>query len=360
MPMNSVIQEKRKELGLTQEQVAEYLNVSIPAVSRWENGATSPDISLLPPLARLLKIDLNTLFCFQEDMTPQEIGYFCREVGEIAKTEGIAAGFQAAKQKLQEYPHSDTLLHCLTVSLDGLVTMSGLCEEEARPYNETLAGWYRRLSASSDCKIKNSADFMRASRLIRDGDYEKAQEILDQMPDREDLTGSMADRRILQINLWLCQGETEKARKALQSALLTAVNKVQMLLCKMVDAELAAGSTETAEDIAGRTAQMTALFDLWEYNSCVAPLQVAFAREDADTSISLLRKMLASMLTPRDMSRSPLFSRLANTSDQKQMLSAILSEMERESPAYGFLQSRDAFQELIAEYRAFTENQAGR
>ena len=71
MPMNSVIQEKRKDLGLTQEQVAEYLNVSIPAVSRWENGATSPDISLLPPLARLLKIDLNTLFCFQEDMTQQ-------------------------------------------------------------------------------------------------------------------------------------------------------------------------------------------------------------------------------------------------------------------------------------------------
>ena len=36
MPMNLVIQERRKELGLTQEQVAEYLNVSIPAVSKWE------------------------------------------------------------------------------------------------------------------------------------------------------------------------------------------------------------------------------------------------------------------------------------------------------------------------------------
>ena len=54
MPMNLVIQEKRKELGLTQEQVAEYLNVSIPAVSKWEKGTTSPDISLLAPLARLL------------------------------------------------------------------------------------------------------------------------------------------------------------------------------------------------------------------------------------------------------------------------------------------------------------------
>lgn len=40
MPMNTVIQEKRKELGLTQEQVAEYLNVSTPAVSKWETGVS--------------------------------------------------------------------------------------------------------------------------------------------------------------------------------------------------------------------------------------------------------------------------------------------------------------------------------
>lgn len=40
MPMNIIIQEKRKELGLTQEQVADYLGVSIPAVSKWENGVS--------------------------------------------------------------------------------------------------------------------------------------------------------------------------------------------------------------------------------------------------------------------------------------------------------------------------------
>lgn len=62
MPMNIVIQEQRKLLGLTQEQVADYLGVSTPAVSKWEKGITSPDIGLLPPLARLLKIDLNG-FC---------------------------------------------------------------------------------------------------------------------------------------------------------------------------------------------------------------------------------------------------------------------------------------------------------
>lgn len=40
MPMNIIIQEKRKELGLTQEQVADYLSVSTPAVSKWEKGVS--------------------------------------------------------------------------------------------------------------------------------------------------------------------------------------------------------------------------------------------------------------------------------------------------------------------------------
>ena len=85
MPMNIVIQEQRRLLGLTQEQVADYLGVSTPAVSKWEKGITSPDIGLLPPLARLLKIDLNTLFCFSEDLSAEEIGFFCNELAKQAK-----------------------------------------------------------------------------------------------------------------------------------------------------------------------------------------------------------------------------------------------------------------------------------
>ena len=38
MSLNQMIREKRKELGLTQEQVADHLGVSIPAVSKWESG----------------------------------------------------------------------------------------------------------------------------------------------------------------------------------------------------------------------------------------------------------------------------------------------------------------------------------
>ena len=54
MKINEIIRSKRLEQGLTQEQVASYLGVSAPAVNKWERAVSYPDITLLPPLARLL------------------------------------------------------------------------------------------------------------------------------------------------------------------------------------------------------------------------------------------------------------------------------------------------------------------
>lgn len=355
MPMNLVIQERRKELGLTQEQVAEYLNVSIPAVSKWEKGSTCPDISLLPPLARLLKIDLNTLFCFQEDMTQQEIGYFCKEIISIVQTNGIAAGFETAKKKMHEYPHNEELLHCLTLQLDSLLAMSGLSHDEKHQYEDMLTAWYRRLSDSHDSKIKNSALYMMVSRFIRKGDYDKAQEVLDIMPDNDDMISSIASKQMLQIAIYQHQGKLEKAAKALQSALLLSLNKVQMLLCKLVDIELASGKVRTAKCIAEKAQKMPTLFDLWEYNSLVAPLEIALSEKNTDECIAILREMLSTMLRPWDMRKSPLFYHIAKSSDPKKMLPAVLSDMEGK-PQYDFLQGCDEFRDLIAEYRALLEN----
>ncbi len=351
MPMNLVIQKKRKELGFTQEQVAEYLNVSIPAVSKWEKGITCPDFSLLAPLARFLKIDLNTLCCFHENMSQQEISLFCKEIETIARTSGIAKSFESAKQKIHEYPHDETLLQCLTFQLDGLLTLSGLPPEERRPYDEIILIWYRRLTESKDDKITNSANYMIVSRFIRQGDYDRAQEILDMMPDKTDITSGMADKLMLQVLIYQHQGKAEKAAKDLQNALLMAINKVQLLLYKMVDAELAAGETQAAKSISKKSSQMTELFDLWRYNAFVAPLQVAGAERNADECIRLLQKMLSAMLAPWDMSKSPLYCRIAKPpSDSRQMLSAILSEMEQDS-AYDFLREHKDFHPLITKYK---------
>ena len=55
----------RKEKRLTQEQLAEMLNVTGKSVSKWENGNSLPDASLYEPLCNILGITINELFAGQ-------------------------------------------------------------------------------------------------------------------------------------------------------------------------------------------------------------------------------------------------------------------------------------------------------
>ena len=52
----------RKSRSITQEQLADALGISSQSVSKWETGATLPDISLLPALADYFDVSIDYLF----------------------------------------------------------------------------------------------------------------------------------------------------------------------------------------------------------------------------------------------------------------------------------------------------------
>ncbi len=64
--MNNILGEKiarlRKERGMTQEELARELNISYQAVSKWENGISSPDISNIKLLAQFFGVSIDALF----------------------------------------------------------------------------------------------------------------------------------------------------------------------------------------------------------------------------------------------------------------------------------------------------------
>ena len=61
MTFGKIIKKLRREADMTQEKLAELLSISAQAVSRWENDAAMPDISLLPPLANLFNVTTDYL-----------------------------------------------------------------------------------------------------------------------------------------------------------------------------------------------------------------------------------------------------------------------------------------------------------
>ena len=56
--ISKFIKQKRKDIGITQEELSNKLFVTEKAVSRWETGRGTPDISLLIPLAKVLNVDV--------------------------------------------------------------------------------------------------------------------------------------------------------------------------------------------------------------------------------------------------------------------------------------------------------------
>ncbi len=62
MELNMNIKTLRRQKGVTQEALAEAMGVSFQAVSKWEQGATSPDVSLLPQLAVYFGVSIDELF----------------------------------------------------------------------------------------------------------------------------------------------------------------------------------------------------------------------------------------------------------------------------------------------------------
>lgn len=53
---------KRKEKNITQSELAEKLNITDRAISKWENGVCLPDVGTMPELCQILGITINDLF----------------------------------------------------------------------------------------------------------------------------------------------------------------------------------------------------------------------------------------------------------------------------------------------------------
>lgn len=73
MNIGNQIKTFRLEKKVKQEELAEYLGVSTQAVSKWETGASTPDISLLPGIATYFGVSIDELFSLPEESQYERI-----------------------------------------------------------------------------------------------------------------------------------------------------------------------------------------------------------------------------------------------------------------------------------------------
>ena len=358
MPINTVIRSKRKELELTQEQIADYLGVSAPAVNKWEKGATYPDVTLLSPLARILKTDINTLLCFEESMTTNEILQFNTQIIEYIEQNGFESGFNLAIEKIKEYPNSTELIESTALHLDGALLMYGAELANKEYYEDFIFSLYERAAKGDDEKARVKALHMLVSKYMQKKDYEKAQQTLDLLPEQSEI-----DKKQLQAIIFREQNNLPEAAKLLEQKLLKAINDVQMTILGLIKVTLAEGNDVKAEKLSNCLKEIVKHFELWDYNAYVVPLQIAVNKKNVTNSIIILQSMLKCLMEPWSLQHSVLYNHLHKEENQSskniqreqsdfglKMLPSILFDIEN-NPDYEFLHSNQEFVKLISEYR---------
>ena len=180
MKISQIVKEKRKHLGLTQENIAEYLGVSTPAVSKWENGTTYPDITLLPGLARLLKTDLNTLLSFNEEMSEIEINNVVMTVQSIIQEDGFEKAFQYTLEQVRAFPTCENLIYSLGIILQPSLGLQPI--DQQHKYREEFAKLYFRIRNSENIEIKKEAVSFLFYLYCEKGEYDNAAALLSDYP----------------------------------------------------------------------------------------------------------------------------------------------------------------------------------
>ncbi len=300
MKINEIIRQKRIEKGLTQEQVANYLGVSVPAISKWENATNYPDIMLLPAIARLLGTDLNTLLSFKDNLTKNEVALFMNEVAETIEKDGFEVGYQLAMDKIKEYPNCDLLISNIAMLLDGALILTG--EKMIDKYQEEIEQLHRRAANSSDINIREQSQGILISKLIENGKFDEAQDIINTLTDK-----SWTDKKRLQAELNIAKGEFYEAAQITEEKLLSATSEIHSCLMCLMEIALKENRLSDAEYIASVDKNAAQIFDLWEYNSYVAHSQLYDATKERIKSIKILIPMLKSLTKKWEINKSPLY-----------------------------------------------------
>ena len=343
MKINEIIREKRKALSLTQEQVAEFLGVSTPAVNKWEKGATYPDITLLPALARLLKTDLNTLLSFHDDLTDREIAQFVDGLDETVQEQGYDAAFQKAIHKIQEYPTCERLLYSAILYLEGALTLYNV--SAPAQYQERYEPFYQRLAKSDSPEIRDTATSMLISYARNRGDFSKAEELIHTLP------FSTIDREEQLAILYQRQERYQDAEKLWEHRTIKGITEVQTAFIHLLEIALQEKREDDAAFFADAYETLARRFCFPEWMRYNAHLQLALAKKDKDRSLSILQKMLPAMKKAWDPQDCPLY-RHADGSDATwlsgRLVNTLLDELASKEE-YTFLFAGSELEDLMAQ-----------
>lgn len=116
IPLGEKIRTLRKSKNISQEVLAQYLGVSFQAVSKWENGDTMPDVTLIPALASFFEVSTDELFSFNLLDQDRKVNKICEEAA-YHRFSDPQKSEQILRNGLKQHPGNEIILNNLLYTM---------------------------------------------------------------------------------------------------------------------------------------------------------------------------------------------------------------------------------------------------
>ncbi|MCR5353802.1 MAG: helix-turn-helix domain-containing protein [Clostridiales bacterium] len=160
--MNTIgtkIKELRRRADLTQEQLADILGVAYQTVSKWECGTTSPDISMIAPIARFFKVSADELFGLSESADEARQRELRERWGKTWDSGDVEERYEISKQAHAEFPGNFEYLIWLADSEASYAVhcCERFSQEQKNHFEAAVKHYETVIENCNDTEMKNDA-----------------------------------------------------------------------------------------------------------------------------------------------------------------------------------------------------------
>ena len=341
MQIGKNIRKYRKEKGMTQEEMANRLGVTTPAVNKWENENSYPDISLLPPIARLLEISLDTLLSFQEELTKDEIASIVIEINQKLKLETYDEVFQWAKSIIESYPNCLMLIWQLATILDANRLFTEV--PNTTNYDAYILKCYNRVLESKDETLRTSAAESLFGYYLRNEQYDAAEKYLQYYSMQNPL------RKLKQATIYGKTNRMAEAYKSYEELLFSGYQTLSMTLSNLYLLSMEEQNLVKAHLFTDKQQELAKLFEMGKYHEVSCRLDLATAEKDVDTILDTMEAMLLSLDDISGFTNSSLYEHMEfkkTSSTFSEELKQNLLNCFRDKDTYGFLEDNERWKSI--------------
>ena len=344
MDIGGVIKKYRKNAGFTQEEMANRLGVTTPAVNKWENGNSKPDIELLAPIARLLNISLDTLLSFQEKLSDVEMEEIIRKMDKMFSEEGYEKTYEWALGLIKKYPNCNMLIWQVAVMLDAR-RITDKCTHPEK-YDKQINAWYERALQDESEEIQHHAADSLFGFYLRKKDYTLAEKYLNYFSERDPM------KKFYRGRLYQEQGKVEEAYAIYEDVIFSEYSILNFVLSTMAGLALKEDDIDYAGFLSEKMQAIAHTLEMGKYNEYSPMLDIVCAEKDVKGTYKVVKHLLENVDTMYDFRKSKLYKHKKFRAVDSSMLETVkakLLEAFSDEEAFGYMKGYEPWEKLICE-----------